>query len=102
MLEIWKFTQCWKNSIVVPLLKSGKSEYDKTNYRPIALTSHTCKLMEKIVLNRMTQFCEKNKIIPLNQAGFQKGRSAIEHLVKLSTHIKRQFARRKSVLATFL
>ena len=46
-------------------------------------------------------FSDKNKILPVNQAGFRKGRSSVEHLVKLTTHIKHQFARRKNVLATF-
>ena len=39
--------------------------------------------------------------MPINQAGFRKNRSTTEILVKLSTNIKRQFARRKCVLATF-
>eukprot|EP00745_Piridium_sociabile_P028023 TRINITY_DN45058_c0_g1_i3.p1 TRINITY_DN45058_c0_g1~~TRINITY_DN45058_c0_g1_i3.p1 ORF type:complete len:184 (-),score=10.55 TRINITY_DN45058_c0_g1_i3:304-855(-) len=57
--------------------------------------------MEKNVLQRIIHYCEKNEIIPVNQAGFRKGRSTVEHLVKLTTQIKRQFARRKSILATF-
>ena len=103
-LKCWNtgtLPQSWKKSIVVPVLKSGKSKFDKVNYRPIALTSHTSKLMEKIILCRMTDFCEKYKVIPINQAGFRKGRSTTELLIKLSTQIKCQFARRQSVLATF-
>ena len=96
-----KMLQLWKKSIVIPILKQGKPRQDKTSYRPIALTSHVCKLMEKIILKRLMHYCDKNSIIPINQAGFQKGKSAIDHLVKLTTQIKRQFARRKNVLATF-
>ena len=91
----------WKQSIIVPILKQGKPRTDKNSYRPIALTSHVAKLMEKIVLQRMVYYCEKNSVIPHNQAGFRKGRSTIDHIVKLTTQIKQQFARRKSVLATF-
>ena len=93
--------QLWKDSIIVPILKAGKQNNDKNNYRPIALTSHTCKLLESIILKRLLHYCDENNIIPKNQAGFRKERSATEHLVKLSTQIKHQFARRKSVLATF-
>ena len=96
-----KIPQIWKDSIIVPIHKSGKPPKDINSYRPIALTSHTCKLFESIILHRLTHFCEKNSIIPVNQAGFRKNRSSIEHLVKLSTQIKHQFARRKNVLATF-
>ena len=38
----------WKHSILIPIAKQGKSTTIKDNYRPIALTSHTGKLMEKI------------------------------------------------------
>ena len=43
----------------------------------------------------MVHYCEKNKVISSNQAGFRKGTSTIDHLVQLRTQIKRQFARRK-------
>ena len=91
----------WKQTIVVPVLKPGKCNTDLKNYRPIALTSHVCKLMEKIIVQRLLHYCEKNSIIPVNQAGFRKGRSTVELLTKLTTDIKGQFARRKCILATF-
>ena len=43
----------------------------------------------------------KNGIIPVNQAGLRKGRCTTDHLVKLTSHIKKQFSRRKGTLATF-
>ena len=104
MSKCWKegnIPLVWKHSIVVPIYKQGKPRSDKDSYRPIALTSHPCKVMEKIILNRLIHHCEKYKILPLNQAGFRKGRSTNDHLVKLTTHVKQQFARRKNVLATF-
>ena len=91
----------WKQSIIIPILKQGKPRYDIDNYRPIALTSHTGKLMERLVLNRLAYYCEKMNVIPVNQAGFRKGRSTIDHIVKLTTQIKSQFAKRKNLLATF-
>ena len=104
ILKVWKtnmLPDIWKMSIVVPILKQGKPRSEASSYRPISLTSHSGKILEKIVLNRLQYFCDKNKIIPVNQAGFQKGRSTTDHLVKLTTHIKQQFAKRKNVLATF-
>ena len=44
---------------------------------------------------------KKKGIIPVNQVGFRKGRCTTDHLVKLTSHIKKQFSRRKSTLATF-
>ena len=59
--------------------------------------------MEKIILKRLLHYCEekKNGIIPVNQAGLRKGRCTTDHLVKLTSHIKKQFSRRKGTLATF-
>ena len=59
--------------------------------------------MEKIILKRLLHYCEKNGIIPVNQAGFRKGRCTIDHLVKLTSEYKKknQFSRRKSTLAKF-
>ena len=102
--KCWKtgiMPQAWKKSIVIPIAKAGKPKQDKNSYRPISLTSHVSKLMEKIILYRLEKYCNKNKVIPVNQAGFRKGRSTVEHLVKITTQIKHQFARRKSVMATF-
>ena len=46
--------------------------------------------METIILSRISSFGEKkNNAIPVNQAGFGEGRSAIDHLVKLTTQIKK-------------
>jgi ribonuclease HI/exonuclease III len=91
----------WKESIIVPILKQGKPRSALDSYRPVALTSHVSKLFEKIVQRRLIHFCDKNDIIPIEQAGFRRGRCTVDHLVKLTCHIKKQFAHRKSTLATF-
>ena len=91
----------WKTSIVIPILKAGKNKSEKSNYRPIALTSHVSKVMEKIILLRMNHHIEKNNIIPSNQCGFRKGKSTTDHIVRLSNDIKHQFSKRKGILATF-
>ena len=86
----------WKQSVVIPILKQGKPKSAITSYRPVALTSHAGKIMEKIILKRLLHYCGgKNGIIPVNQAGFMKGRCTTDHLVKLTSHIKKQFSRRK-------
>ena len=91
----------WKQSVIVPVHKQGKCRTKIESYRPIALNSQCGKLLEKIILNRLLYYCDKESIIPKQQAGFRKGRCASDHLVKLSTCIKAQFARKKSLLATF-
>ena len=93
--------EMWKSSIIIPILKQGKSRTDPLSYRPISLTSHFCKLYEKIILGRINYHCIKHKIIPIEQAGFKRGRSTMDHVTKITGIIKNQFSRHKSLLATF-
>lgn len=93
--------KAWKHAIVTPIPKQGKSRKEVSNYRPISLTSHTGKIYERIVKARLTYFCEKNKVIPLCQAGFRAGRGVSDHLVSLGSHVRRALTRKK-VLYTCL
>ena len=70
------------------------------SYRPIFFTSHVGKVLVKIILSRLAYYCEKNRIIPVNQAGFRKVHYTIDHLVKLTIHVKKQVAMKKSTLTT--
>ena len=45
--------------------------------------------------------CLVEKNVPVNQAGFRKGRCTTDHLVKLTSHIKKLFFTEKNTLATF-
>ena len=67
------FPSAWKEVLVVA--KDGKPRHLPTSYRPIALTPHLGKVYERLVKNRLEYFLEKQGILPVCQAGFQKGRS---------------------------
>ena len=91
----------WKQAIVVAVPKSGKPPSNPGSYRPISLTPHLGKIYERLVKIRLEYFLEKNKIIPPLQAGFKRGRGCIDHLVKISAHVKKALAKRRTVLAAF-
>jgi len=72
--QIWKTQQWpkdWKRSVFIPIPKKGNAK-EYLNYHTIALTSHTSKVMLKILQARLQQYmnCE----LPDVQAGFRKGR----------------------------
>ena len=46
--------ECWRRSVVVPLLKEGGQPQSLGAYRPVALTSVVCRLLERIVLRRLS------------------------------------------------
>ena len=91
----------WKTADVVPILKTGKQKCDPSSYRPISLTPHLGKLYERLIKTRLEFHLEKNSIIPSFQAGFRKGRGCVDHLVKLTAHVKKSLKRNKPTLATF-
>ena len=71
--QIWKtqqWPQDWKRSVFIPIQKKGHAK-ECSNYRTIALISHTRKVMLKIFQARLQQYvnCE----FPDIQAGFRKG-----------------------------
>ena len=51
--------------------------------------------MEKIILKRLLPYCKRNGIIPANQTGFRKERCTTDHLVKLTSHYKTVFEKKK-------
>lgn len=71
----------WKHGVIVPIAKSGKDQSKASNYRPIALTSNLCKLMEQMVMNRLIFGIECRNIFSAYQSGFRKGRSTMEIIV---------------------
>ena len=63
--------QCWKEAIMMPILKKGKNRLKVLSYHPISLTSSCCKLMECIINKCMQMYIESENIIGHEQAGFR-------------------------------
>ena len=62
--QFWKtqqWPQDWKRSVFIPIPKKGKAK-ERSNYRTIALISHTSKVMLKILQARLQQYM--NQEIP--------------------------------------
>ena len=53
----------WKQAITIPILKKQKNPSNPTSYRPIALTSCTCKTPERMINLRLTWFLESNNFL---------------------------------------
>jgi hypothetical protein len=59
-----------------------------SSYRPIALTSCLCKLIERMVVLRLTHhLLEKNQIISSAQSGFRPGRTSADPLTRLVAQV---------------
>ena len=60
--QIWKtqqWSQDWKRSVFIPIPKKGNAK-ECSNYRTIALISHTSKVMLKILPARLQQYVNWN------------------------------------------
>ncbi|KAM7289011.1 uncharacterized protein ISCGN_029148 [Ixodes scapularis] len=88
--NVWatgKLPEEWKHSSVVPIPKPGKDKGSITNYRPISLTSCTCKVMERMVLKRIEWFLETTGGFHATQTGFRPGLGTQESLMLISKDI---------------
>ena len=82
--QIWKtqqWPQDWKRSVFISIPKKGNAK-EYSNYRTIALISHTGKVMLKILQARLQQ--NVNQEFPDIQIGFRK---AEEPEIKLPTSV---------------
>jgi hypothetical protein len=70
----------WKKAHVVPIFKKGKKNVPG-NYRPVSLTSVTCKVMESLVREKLIKHLNKNSLISNSQHGFVGGRSCSTNLL---------------------
>lgn len=67
------FLRIGKMPLLYPLENRKNRPNYPNSYRSIALTSISCKLMEKIVLSRLTYFLNQNNLLPSEQYGFRRG-----------------------------
>jgi hypothetical protein len=91
----------WRHSIVLPILKKDKSPGLIEHYRPISLTSHLGKLMERMILHRLSHFIDSNNLISSTQYGFRRGRSTADALAALGDTVATAFERKQLVAAVF-
>eukprot|EP01060_Flectonema_neradi_P029609 TRINITY_DN4129_c0_g1_i3.p1 TRINITY_DN4129_c0_g1~~TRINITY_DN4129_c0_g1_i3.p1 ORF type:complete len:1181 (-),score=135.44 TRINITY_DN4129_c0_g1_i3:352-3894(-) len=72
----------WKRGEVIPILKPEKKKTEMTSYRPITLTSSLCKVMERMITDRMNYILRDR--LNVRQSAFRKGRSALENLCQVT------------------
>jgi len=69
-----------EKSVFIPVTNKGNAK-ECSNYRTLALTSDTTKIMLKILQARLQQYL--NQELPDAQAGFRKGRGTRDQIANL-------------------
>lgn len=80
----------WKEAVVIPITKPGKDPVELSSYRPIALTSNVCKIMERMMTDRLSYHLEKSGKVASYQSGFRKGRNATDAVIQLKKGTNKQ------------
>lgn len=94
--------ESWKTQCVIPIIKPDKPPNDCNSYRPISLASCIGKIFECMLKIRLDHYVESNNILPNEQFGFRKGRSAAESFTSFVSEIRNSFHSHSSTACVFL
>ena len=100
--QIWRtqqWPQNWKRSVFIPIPKKDNAK-ECSNYHTIALISYASKGMLKILQPRLRQYV--NYEIPHIQAGFRRGRGAINQVAHIFWTIKKAREFQKNIYFCFI
>lgn len=99
-LQLGVFPTAFRIANITPVLKDKHGDrVAPANYRPISLTSVLGKVLEKLVLKRVTEHWQEESIFHDNQFGFLPHRSTTQLLAKIVNdwHIARDANRTTAV-----
>ena len=82
MLATAIFPSVFKKADVIPIYKKGDKK-KPNNYRPITTLHNLSKVFERVILNRILSFCDRNHILPKSQYGFRPKYSTKDAIVTL-------------------
>jgi len=91
-----------KRARIIMILKPGKDPIDVTSYRRISLLPVLSKILEKLLLSRITKDLPPQMWMPSHQFGFRKGHSTIHQCHRLTDIILKAFEDQKYCPAVFL
>ena len=77
---------------MIAIRKPGKPIDEPTSYRPISLLCCCYKLLERLLLTRLSPIFES--VIPPEQAGFRKKRNTCDQVLALTSYIESGFQKK--------
>ena len=103
--HIWaagELPQPWLHSIIIPGHKHGKPSNMPSSYRPKALTSNVCKIMEKMFVSRLKWYLEYYDLLNIIQSGFRVRRRTTDHIMRLHDVVSKSLANKHHVRVVFV
>ena len=80
IIAVWKggcVPQQWKDA-TIKVLHKEKYRTECDNYRGISLVAHAGKVLLKVIAGRLSDYCERENILPEEQCGFRPQRSTVD------------------------
>jgi hypothetical protein len=81
-LEKGDFPLSWKKSIIIPLPKK-QNPSNLNELRPISVLPAMSKILEKLVIQQVTEFINTENLLPKLQSGFRKNHSTCTALLNM-------------------
>ena len=75
----------WKTANITAIFKKGERS-DPGNYRPVSLTSVTCKMMEHIIASNIRQHLDDNNILSKTMEPVKEGSMVKYNMVSEKKH----------------
>ena len=102
--KIWRqgyFPEESLESTTIPISEPGKYSTNPSNYRPIALSSTLCKILEIMVNVRLVDFIEQKGTLSTLQCGARENLTTSDHLLSLEATIRKAQANSEHVVSIF-
>lgn len=101
-LKFQYFPKVWRNAKVIPIPKPGKPRGLVTSYRPISLLSNLSKVYEKVLKERLWDFCDTPAVIPNEQFGFRPHHGTTHQIRRVTQYVNHQLTSKLSTAMVLL
>ena len=92
----------WRKANVIMIPKPNKPDYQKVGaFRPITLTNHLFKTLEKLILWHITETSLKETPLNRNQHGFRNDSSTESAALQVVTQIEESMHKKKFTVSLF-
>ena len=91
----------WRFATISPIYKKGRKQLAE-NYRPVSLTSVSCKILESLVREKLICYLKENNLLSSRQFGFLGRRSTILQLLNYLDYCAEAMSRELSVDSIYL
>ena len=100
-MDSGKIPSILKTAYITPIHK-GDSRSEPANFRPVSLTSHLTKTMERVIRKGLVSYLERNKLMDETQHGSRAGRSTLSQLLEHQDEILKELEQGNNVDTVYL